>query len=84
MIQPWCIMMTSDLTRLGWAPCYSKALLQMPVNTQVRQEEDGTIPSPKGRQLGNGQGCYLTASVNMLAASNLRKIEDGKCLVDDI
>jgi hypothetical protein len=45
----------------------------MPVNTQVRQEEDGTIPFPKGRQLGNGQGCCLTASVNMLAASNLQK-----------
>jgi hypothetical protein len=44
----------------------------MLVNTQVRQEEDGTILSPKGRQLGNGQGCYLTASVNM-AASNLQK-----------
>ena len=73
MIQRWYMMMTSDLMRLGWQLCYSKALLQMPVNTQVRQEEDGTIPFPKGRQLGNGQGCYLRASVNMLAASNLQK-----------
>ena len=52
-------------------------LFQSPIEnagqTQVRQEEDGTIPFPKGRQLGNGQGCYLTASVNMLAASNLQK-----------
>jgi hypothetical protein len=56
----------------------------MLVNTQVRQEEDGTIPSPKGRQLGNGQGCYLTASVNIISASNLQKIEDGRCLVVEI
>jgi hypothetical protein len=45
----------------------------MLVNTQVRQEEDETIPSPKGCQLGNGQGCYLTASVSIMAASNLQK-----------
>jgi hypothetical protein len=31
----------------------------MLVNTQVRQEEDGKIPSPKDRELGNGQGYYL-------------------------
>jgi hypothetical protein len=47
--------------------------LQILVSTQVRQEKDGTIPSPKGRQLGNGQGYYLTASVNIMAASNLQK-----------
>ena len=73
MIQRWYMMMTSNLTRLGWPPCYSKALLQMSVNIQVRQEQDGTIPSPKGHQLGNGQGCYLAASVNIMAASNLQK-----------
>ena len=53
----------------GMETVYSKALLQMPVNTQVRQEENGTILSRKGR-LGNGQSCYLTAGVNMIAASN--------------
>ena len=73
MKQGWHMGMTSGSTRLGLPPCCSKALLQMPVNTQVRQEEDGTIPFPKGRQLGNGEGCYLTESVDMLAASNLQK-----------
>jgi hypothetical protein len=43
----------------------------MLVNTQVRQEEDGTIPSPKGRQKGREHnGCL-----------QFTKIEDERCLV---
>ena len=53
----------------------------MPVNTRVRKEENGTIPSPKGRQLGNGQGRQPCEHVGCF---QFTKVEDGRCLVNEI